>query len=96
MRGLTELVSFEASAARLPDLGRCGCLYDAPKKNSFLYAELTEGCGMTAREIRTALKAYLADYMLPSRVEILPRLPLLANSKIDRQTLKQRMGSTQK
>jgi amino acid adenylation domain-containing protein/non-ribosomal peptide synthase protein (TIGR01720 family) len=39
--------------------------------------------------LRAALGAALPDYMLPSRVMVLPRLPLTPNGKIDRKALPQ-------
>ncbi|BAM91288.1 putative non-ribosomal peptide synthase [Bradyrhizobium oligotrophicum S58] len=38
-------------------------------------------------ELRTNLASLLPDYMLPSRVMVLPRLPLTPNGKIDRRKL---------
>ncbi|WOH53420.1 non-ribosomal peptide synthase/polyketide synthase [Bradyrhizobium sp. sBnM-33] len=37
--------------------------------------------------LRTALSAVLPDYMVPSRIAVLERLPLAPNGKIDRQAL---------
>ncbi|NPU15762.1 hypothetical protein HL666_34025, partial [Bradyrhizobium sp. 83002] len=39
--------------------------------------------------LRAALGAVLPDYMVPSRVMVLPQLPLTPNGKIDRKALPQ-------
>lgn len=83
-----ELGEIEAIADRLEELRRCCCLYNAEKKHITLFCELTEGCEWNGRQVRTALKGHLTDYMMPSKVVIMEKLPLNANGKIDRQELK--------
>lgn len=43
-----------------------------------------------ASELRTALRAYLPESMLPAHVQVLTGMPRLANGKIDRQALQGR------
>lgn len=88
-----ELGEIEAAADALPQLRRCCCLYDQEKHRIFLFCELQPDSGWDSAAVRRALKERLSDYMLPERVTVLDRLPLNANGKIDRQTLKQRMGA---
>lgn len=42
-------------------------------------------------EIKEYLQQQLPEYMVPSHIEIVPRIPLSGNGKIDRASLKQRM-----
>lgn len=83
-----ELGEIEAIADRLEELRRVCCLYNAEKKHITLFCELTDGCDWNGRQVRTALKGHLTDYMMPSKVIIMDKLPLNANGKIDRQKLK--------
>ena len=53
-----------------------------------LFAELMPGVTRTGKEIRSALKQHLSEYMIPSKVVMMEHLPLNANGKIDRQQLK--------
>ena len=56
-----------------------------------LLCSLTEGSGLTGKDIRAALREKLSDYMVPARVKLLPGLPLNPNGKIDRQLLQQEL-----
>ncbi len=42
---------------------------------------------VAAEDIRTYLKAELPDFMVPSAIVVLPKIPLTSNGKIDRQAL---------
>jgi acyl-coenzyme A synthetase/AMP-(fatty) acid ligase/acyl carrier protein len=46
-----------------------------------------QSAAVTGEDLRTYLKQQLPDYMVPQAVIILPKLPLNANGKIDRQAL---------
>lgn len=83
-----ELGEIESIADHLEQLRRCCCLYNAEKKQITLFCELTDGCSWNGRQVRSALKGILTDYMLPSKVIIMEKLPLNANGKIHRQALK--------
>ncbi|MBO6164581.1 MAG: amino acid adenylation domain-containing protein [Lachnospiraceae bacterium] len=83
-----ELGEIEAGAEKLSEIVRCCCLYDNNKKKIVLFAELMPGVTRTGKEIRSALKQHLSEYMIPSKVVMMEHLPLNANGKIDRQQLK--------
>lgn len=80
-----ELGEIEAAANRLPPVQRSCCRYDG--KRILLYCELVPGAAAGAKEIREMLRAQLPVDMVPGRVQILERLPLNQNGKIDRQAL---------
>ena len=84
-----ELGEIEAVAGALEGMQRCCCLYNAEKKKIVLFAELAEGCECTGRDIQSTLRTKLSNYMVPSKVIIMEKLPLNANGKIDRQKLKE-------
>ena len=83
-----ELGEIESIADQLPEIQRCCCLYDAEKRKIRLFCELIAGCEWKSRDVRSALKGHLTDYMLPGSVTIMEKLPLNANGKIDRSRLK--------
>ena len=83
-----ELGEIEAVANALPQLNRCCCLYNAPKRKIILFCELAQDVELKGQEVRSILRSKLSDYMLPGKVVILPALPLNQNGKIDRQKLK--------
>lgn len=83
-----ELGEIEAIADRVKELNRCCCLYNAEKKHITLFCELADGCDWNGRQVRSALKGHLTDYMMPSKVIVMGKLPLNVNGKIDRQKLK--------
>ena len=81
-----ELGEIESACDKIKEIDRCCCLYDEKRKIITLFCELNKP--LTSPEIRGLLKDKLADYMIPGRVKIYEKLPLNANGKIDRQTLK--------
>lgn len=83
-----ELGEIETIAGALPEVARCCCLYNAEKKKIVLFCELTEGNDLSGVEIKSILKTKLSSYMVPWKVNIMDKLPLNANGKIDRQRLK--------
>lgn len=83
-----ELGEIETVAGALPEIARCCCLYNAEKKKIVLLCELTEGIDSSGVEIKSILKTKLSSYMVPWKVNIMDKLPLNANGKIDRQKLK--------
>ena len=86
-----ELGEIEAIADELPQLLRCCCLYNTEKKQITLFCELSPQCNWSPKDIRSALRGLLTDYMMPGKIILLDRLPLNANGKIDRQFLKSQM-----
>ncbi|MBQ7320808.1 MAG: amino acid adenylation domain-containing protein [Clostridia bacterium] len=79
-----ELGEIEAAAATDPGVRRACCLYDeAGRKIAIFYTgdQTPGGLGAT-------LKKLLPRYMLPATVRQLETMPLTANGKLDRQTLR--------
>ena len=56
-------------------------------KRLLAYVVRHNASSSSTEELRTYLKEQLPDYMLPAAVVSLPKLPLTANGKIDRQAL---------
>ena len=79
-----ELGEIEANVNLLPGVSMCCCLFNKEKDKIELFyvGEDSEA------ELLTALKDKLPRYMLPNRLKRLERLPLTANGKIDRMSLK--------
>ena len=80
-----ELGEIEANVAMLPEIKLCACTYDEQRAKIVLYyvGDISD------RDLALRLKAKLPRYMLPARLIPLERMPLTANGKIDRVTLKQ-------
>ena len=57
------------------------------EKRLFAYVVPTPGNHCPAASLRETAKAKLPDYMVPSRIFILPEMPLTSNGKIDRRAL---------
>lgn len=84
-----ELGEIEAVCDKLPEINRCCCLYDEKREMITLFCELNKD--LTSQDIREMLKDKLANYMIPSKIIIYDKLPLNANSKINRQELKTKL-----
>ena len=84
-----ELGEIEAVAGSLPEIQRCCCLYNAQKRKIVMFCELSEGSTLRAADIQRLLKERLSSYMVPGKVNIMEKLPLNKNGKIDRQGLKE-------
>ncbi len=82
-----ELGEIEAAADALPEISRACCLYNEAKSRITLFCTLLNK-DWNAKQIRSALKERLSDYMVPTKVVILDEMPLNANGKIDRVALK--------
>ena len=82
-----ELGEIEAAADALPEISRACCLYNEAKGRITLFCTLLDK-DWNAKQIRSALKEQLSDYMVPTKVVILEEMPLNANGKIDRVALK--------
>ncbi len=83
-----ELGEIESVAGALPEVDRCCCLYNAPKRKIVLFCQLAEGVNLTGQNIRSILREQLSSYMVPGKVNVLDQLPINQNGKIDRQALK--------
>ncbi len=68
----------------LDEIKFSGCIYDSEKGRIVLYyvGDITE------KELTVRLKDKLPRYMVPNRIIKLDDMPLTANGKIDRVTLK--------
>ena len=60
------------------------------------HREATAAGDVSGEDLRTYLKQQVPDYMVPQAVVIVPKIPLNANGKIDRQTLPEPEQAQQK
>lgn len=79
-----ELGEIEVNVNMLDGVKLAGCIYDDIKGKIVLYYVGT----ITDKELAVILKEKLPRYMLPNRILQLEEMPLTANGKIDRVTLK--------
>ncbi len=63
-----------------------------PGREPFLACVFTASRDVAAAEVRAALARQLPAYMVPARYLTVERLPLLANGKVDRKGLAERLG----
>lgn len=79
-----ELGEIEVNVDMLPGVSMAACVYDKARSKIVLYyvGDLAE------RDVTAALKTKLPRYMIPNKCVRLEKLPLTANGKIDRVTLK--------
>lgn len=79
-----ELGEIEVNVNMLPEIRMSACIYDTKKGKIVLYfvGDVSE------KELTTTLKTKLPRYMLPNRIIRIESIPLTANGKIDRITLK--------
>lgn len=79
-----ELGEIEVNVNMLPEIRMSACIYDTKKGKIVLYfvGDVSE------KELTTMLKTKLPRYMLPNRIIRIESIPLTANGKIDRITLK--------
>ncbi|MDO5829289.1 MAG: AMP-binding protein, partial [Methanocorpusculum sp.] len=82
-----ELGEIEAAADSLPEVSLSCALYDEVKHKIFLFAESP----VTAEKCEEYLKGLLPEYMLPSKIIIMDKIPINCNGKIDRASLKEYM-----
>lgn len=85
-----ELGEIEVNVAMLDGIRMAACIYDEKKGKIVLYyvGDVTE------KELVEALKPRLPRYMVPNRLIRVEQMPLTANGKIDRVTLKNREKET--
>lgn len=86
-----ELGEIENACDKIKEINKCCCLYDIKRKRITLFCELNDD-KISSQEIKNFLKEMLADYMVPGQIRILEKLPLNANGKIDRQSLKETLS----
>ena len=79
-----ELGEIEVNVNMLEGIKLVGCIYDDVKGKIVLFYVGS----MTDKELAALLKDKLPRYMLPNRILQLEEMPLTANGKIDRVTLK--------
>lgn len=79
-----ELGEIEVNVNMLEDVKLAGCIYDDVKGKIVLYYV----GAITDKDLTILLKEKLPRYMLPNRIIQLDEMPLTANGKIDRVTLK--------
>jgi acyl-coenzyme A synthetase/AMP-(fatty) acid ligase len=79
-----ELGEIEVNVNMLDGVKLSGCIYDDEKGKIVVYyvGDITD------KELTIALKEKLPRYMVPNRIIKLDNMPLTANGKIDRVTLK--------
>lgn len=79
-----EMGEIESCILQNPDVRRVCCLYDEERQQivAFYQGDAVE------KEIRDGLKKKLIKYMIPGRYVQLAQMPLNANGKIDRKTLR--------
>lgn len=87
-----ELGEIEVNVNMLDGVKLAGCIYDDIKGKIVLYYV----GNITDRELTVILKEKLPRYMLPNRILKLDEMPLTANGKIDRVTLKKLYQSKEK
>ena len=81
-----ELGEIEVNVNLLDGIRLSGCIYDNERGKIVLYYV----GGITDKDLAKALKEKLPRYMVPNRIIQLDEMPLTANGKIDRVTLKKR------
>lgn len=79
-----ELGEIEANVNMLEGVRLAGCVYDETRQKIVLFYVGT----ITDKELVALLKGRLPRYMLPNRTVRLEEMPLMANGKLDRVTLK--------
>jgi hypothetical protein len=81
-----ELVEVTAVLRSLPSVRQCLTLTETKDDGSLRLAAWCEADAsvLTVANLRQVLRRHLPDHMIPERLTILDRMPLLANGKIDR------------
>lgn len=79
-----ELQDIENTLSSLDYIDRCCCLYDKNKDKIILLVSLSSFNDVKESDIINDAKRLLATYMVPSKVNIIEKMPLNSNGKIDR------------
>ncbi|WP_245552370.1 non-ribosomal peptide synthetase, partial [Nocardia aobensis] len=77
----------EAAACAVPEVAHAAAV--ATAERIVAYVTLRPGAVIDGRAIRDRLARLLPSYLVPGRVEVLDRMPLTANGKLDRAALPQ-------
>ncbi|PWK11296.1 amino acid adenylation domain-containing protein [Tumebacillus permanentifrigoris] len=83
-----ELGDIEAALLRVPDVREAAVLLQQDEGGGVLVAYVVADARLGTADLREGLAGQLPEYMLPSRYVFLDRLPMLANDKLDRKTLR--------
>jgi non-ribosomal peptide synthetase-like protein len=83
-----ELGEIEAVLAEQPGVGTAAVLLRTDDGIEQLIAFIVADTALSVAALRAALATRLPPYMVPSRFEMLERMPRLPSGKIDRKTLK--------
>ena len=82
-----SLVEIGEAMRKLPGVASVACVsFDAGDQLGIAAFVVPEG-EVTAMELRRACREWMADTMLPDRVELVGELPLTASSKLDERKL---------
>lgn len=86
-----ELGEIEAALLKLPGVRQGVVLAREengdPDKQLVAYAVASAGDGVTGEQLREQLRQVLPDYMVPTNLILLEKLPLTSNGKVDRKAL---------
>ncbi|MCX4658010.1 non-ribosomal peptide synthetase [Streptomyces uncialis] len=82
-----ELEEIEATLRKNPSVAEAGVFVTEEQGEPRLVACVTEAAEADPAALRAFLRDRLPDYMLPSRIVVLPNLPLGPNGKLDRVVL---------
>lgn len=86
-----ELGEIEDALSKIAGVGQCAVVAkgDDPSDKRIVAYFLPVGAPLAYEELRSALKDRLPDYMIPSAIFAIEKMPLTPNGKIDRKTLAQ-------
>ncbi|MFI1972304.1 non-ribosomal peptide synthetase [Streptomyces cinnamoneus] len=89
-----ELEEVESTLRKAPGVTDAGAYADRDEGETRVVACVTADEELDVPALRAHLRDRLPDYMLPARVEQVPRLPLGTNGKLDRAALRDVVAST--
>jgi yersiniabactin nonribosomal peptide synthetase len=87
-----ELGDVEANLCALPGVRDAVVLKQDHPERLVAFVLVSEPSALTPQGLRVALAGRLPRSMVPARVEIVDRLPLTANHKVDRRALAARLA----
>lgn len=83
-----ELGEIENVTGAFPGVDRCAAVYDSQKDDIVLFYE---GSKCEEEKLWEFIKSRLPVYMVPQKLQVMARLPLNENGKIDRKALQARL-----